>query len=100
MFPWTVLRIWFVFKLWTEYLQWDLEFLLNWKYLENLKVTSIRGGSNYLELQCHTEESYPLQYWKENQNQFPDLDQIANQYQAIPASSAPVEHMFSIDIKS
>lgn len=33
---------------------------------------------SYLSLPCHTEESDPLMYWKENQNQFPYLAQLAN----------------------
>ena len=37
-----------------------------------------------------------LAYWKTNQYKFPILAKIACQYLAIPASSAPVERLFSI----
>ena len=39
---------------------------------------------------------HPLQYWKENQSTYPDLAKLACCYLHIPASSAPVERIFSI----
>ena len=42
------------------------------------------------------EPADPLQYWKENQFTYPDLAKLVCCYLHIPASSAPVERVFSI----
>lgn len=49
---------------------------------------------------CLTEDADPLVFWKENQSSFPNLAALACKYLAIPASSAPVERIFSIAGKS
>nr|XP_023696970.1 zinc finger BED domain-containing protein 1-like [Paramormyrops kingsleyae] len=49
----------------------------------------------YLNQPCLAEDVDPLAYWKGNQTSFPELAQLACQYLAIPASSAPVERIFS-----
>ena len=38
----------------------------------------------------------PLLYWKLHQNQYPDLAMLACRYLHVPASSSPVERVFSI----
>lgn len=38
----------------------------------------------------------PLKYWKQNIDKFPALAKLARTYLAIPATSAPVERLFSI----
>ena len=50
----------------------------------------------YLKQPCIDMTSDPLQYWKEQQTNFPHLTALALKYLAIPASSAPVERLFSI----
>ncbi|KAI2661217.1 Zinc finger BED domain-containing protein 4 [Labeo rohita] len=50
----------------------------------------------YFSTPCLTEDTDPLVYWKENQSRFPTLAQRACKYLAIPASSAPVERIFSV----
>ena len=37
----------------------------------------------------------PLQYWKANRSSFPILSKLATKYLALPASSVPVERLFS-----
>mgnify|MGYP001793321861 CR=1 FL=1 len=37
----------------------------------------------------------PLDYWKVNQNSYPRLSKLAQQYLSIPATSVPVEQLFS-----
>jgi len=38
----------------------------------------------------------PLDYWKQNTYRFPILSLLACQYLAIPATSAPIERVFSV----
>ena len=40
-----------------------------------------------------------LEWWKNNQTKFPILSKMARQYHAIPASSAPIERLFSISTR-
>ena len=40
-----------------------------------------------------------LEWWKNNQTKFPILSKMAKQYHAIPASSAPIERVFSISTR-
>ena len=40
-------------------------------------------------------QANPLQYWQTNEHRFPQLAKLAQFYLAIPASSAPVERIFS-----
>lgn len=50
----------------------------------------------YLNAPTLDEDANPLDYWRQHQTQFPTLCQLAKRYLAIPASSAPVERLFSI----
>lgn len=38
----------------------------------------------------------PLDYWKQNAYRFPILSLLARRYLAIPATSAPIERVFSV----
>lgn len=50
----------------------------------------------YLRTPCLAQEEDPLVFWKNNQERFPALAKIAPNFLCIPASSAPVERLFSI----
>ena len=61
---------------------------------------NISGAVNeldsYLQEPCEEMDSDPLDYWKINHIQYPTLARLANKLLAIPATSAPVERLFSI----
>ena len=38
----------------------------------------------------------PLDYWKQNSERFHGLSVLARKYLALPATSAPVERLFSV----
>jgi hypothetical protein len=49
----------------------------------------------YLSLPQVDENADPLEWWKNNQQQFPNFSQMARDYLAIPASNVPCEQVFS-----
>ena len=40
-----------------------------------------------------------LEWWKSNQTKFPILSKMARQFHAVPASTAPIERVFSISTR-
>jgi hypothetical protein len=50
----------------------------------------------YLEEPCEDEQKCPLMYWKRQQRIYPILTQASLNVLGIPASSAPVERLFSV----
>lgn len=50
----------------------------------------------YLSQPAIDEDMDPLAFWREHRNQFPTLCKLASKYLSLPASSAPVERLFSI----
>ena len=50
----------------------------------------------YLTSPTLSEDEDPLTFWKTNQHRFPDLSTLACNYLQTPASSGPVERLFSI----
>jgi len=54
-----------------------------------------REVTMYLDQPCISEDADPLHFWKSHRDEFPILSTLACQYLAIPASSAPVERIFS-----
>lgn len=52
--------------------------------------------NQYFDSPCVVENSDPLLFWKDHQHQFPDLAKLSCRYLHVPASSAPVERLFSI----
>ena len=45
------------------------------------------------------EKTCPLQYWSSNLSKYPNIAQVAVSVLGIPASSAPVERLFSVAAK-
>ena len=61
------------------------------------KPTSLQSEiDDYLDQPTISDDADPLVYWEQHQQQFPQLTSLAMRYLAIPASSAPVERLFSI----
>lgn len=50
----------------------------------------------YLETPCTSGDSNPLEFWKGHEPSYPILSRLAKRYLSVPASSAPVERIFSI----
>ena len=50
----------------------------------------------YISEPCTEMLENPLMYWQINSNTFPLLSNLARKHLAIPATSAPVERLFSI----
>ena len=55
--------------------------------------------NDYLSQPCLPDNTNVLLFWKSNQNKYPALAKLASVYLAIPASSAPVERIFSLSGK-
>ncbi|KAI0223224.1 hypothetical protein LSAT2_025546, partial [Lamellibrachia satsuma] len=51
---------------------------------------------NYFAEPCLEEDADPLLFWKNRSGDYPQLATLACRYLAVPASSAPVERIFSI----
>jgi len=51
---------------------------------------------DYLAEPCTDMSDNPLAFWQINANKFPHLSNLAIRHLAIPATSAPVERLFSI----
>ena len=58
------------------------------EYVDEFKV--------YLSLPLVNETIDPLEWWKINHSQFPNLSNMASDYLAIPATSVPSEESFSL----
>ena len=52
--------------------------------------------ASYLSVPCEDMDYDPLVFWNTNGTQYPTLSKMARKYLAVPASSAPVERLFSI----
>lgn len=52
--------------------------------------------SRYFSEPCLPEQGDPLDFWKEHSTIYPKMSTLACRYLPIPASSGPVERLFSI----
>ena len=60
--------------------------------------SSVNGETElnaYIRMQQVTNDTDPLMWWKQHQEEFPRLARMARQYLAVPASSASPERLFS-----
>jgi hypothetical protein len=61
-------------------------------------VFSLEGEAQlqaYMQVQQVPTDTDPLMWWKQHQQEFPDLARRARQYPAVPATSASPERFFS-----
>ena len=61
-------------------------------------VVSVEGEAQlqaYMQVQQEPNDTDPLMWWKQHQQEFPDLTRMARQYLAVPATSASPERFFS-----
>jgi hypothetical protein len=61
-------------------------------------VASVEGEGQlqaYIQVQQVPNDTDPLMWWKQHQQEFPDLARMARQYLAVPATSASPERFFS-----
>ena len=63
--------------------------------IEGINVV-ISKVETYFDTPCLPEDSNPLVYWQSQHSQQPQLAEIACHYLSIPASSGPVERLFSV----
>ena len=88
---------------WTsKVLRWQLFSWSSSKLLASLEDTAATQSSAAYELRLYREspsetniDKYPLRFWQINQAVYPRLSKLAMQYLCPPASSVPVECLFS-----
>ena len=54
----------------------------------------------YLSNSCLSESDDPLEFWKEHESTYPTIGKLAHCILSIPASSGPIERLFSITGKT
>ncbi len=62
------------------------------------RVSSVKGEDRlqaYMQVQQVPNDTDPLMWWKQHQQEFPDLSRMARQYLAVPATSVSPERFFS-----
>jgi hypothetical protein len=70
-------------------------FLRSYHQISSAREAKPSEIRNYAGVSTLALDENPLNWWKLNQHQFPLLSQITSRYLAIPATSAPVERLFS-----
>ena len=61
--------------------------------------SSVNGETElnaYMRVQQVANDTDPLMWWKQHQQEFPHLSRMVRQYLSVPASSASPERLFSI----
>lgn len=69
-----------------------------WNYHDSLIKNTLNEPNEltvYLSLPVKPRNICPIEFWHENQNQFPKLSRIAMKYLIVPATSVPSERLFS-----
>ena len=61
-----------------------------------VQATTPQQVDTYITEPLCEDNIQPLAYWQQNRQRFPQLAQLALHYLCLPASSAPVERIFSI----
>ena len=62
--------------------------------------SNVSKVEEYLTTPCLSEDADPLQFWRKNESKYLELSRLPCSYLEIPASSAPVERLFSMPEKS
>lgn len=70
-------------------------YLVRLTHLHPAKAEILR----YFSQPCIPEQGDPLDFWKEHSTIYPTISKLASRYLSIPASSGPVERLFSIGSK-
>jgi hypothetical protein len=73
-----------------------LDFMEEISSPESVPLCSLTEVNDYFAQPCSDRTSDPLAYWKGQQSNFPKLAHLALRYLNVPASSSPVERLFSI----
>jgi hypothetical protein len=61
-------------------------------------VSSVEGEVHlqvYIQDQQVSDDTDPLMWWKQHQQEFPDLDRMTGQYLTVPTTSVSPEKFFS-----
>jgi hypothetical protein len=61
----------------------------------HLENDRLREAKNYLKEQVEYEDTDPLEFWLVNKIKFANLSKMARDFLCIPATSVPVECIFS-----
>ena len=77
----------------------DLDELLGMSTVSmHFDVSSVEGEAHlqaYMQVQQVPNDTDPLMWWKQHQQEFPDLTRMARQYLTVPDTSASPERFFS-----
>ena len=77
----------------------DLDELLGMSTVSmDFDVSSVEGETQlqvYIQVQQVSNDTDPLMWWNQYQQEFPDLVRMARQYLTVPATSASPERFFS-----
>ncbi len=107
-FPWIFFRMMQVGNLWVRSLSPRVENV--WRSENSTMGTcisttsmdfdpsSLEGEAQlqaYMQVQQESNDTDPLMWWKQHQQEFPDFTQMARQYLTVPATSASPERFFS-----
>ena len=55
----------------------------------------VKESQNYLADKNFTKDENALQFWRAKQTAYPNLSKLAKKILAVPATSAPIERVFS-----